>query len=123
MFAAAPGAVHTVWNDGDEDLRLLVEFRPALRSAQPLETLAALAEAGRVKRDGVPKNLLELALLISEYEEELYLAQPPLAIQRLVFSPLAAIARRRGYSAYVPYPTTADTALHEATATEAYAPP
>lgn len=103
VIVAPPGAVHTVWNAADDDVRLLVEFRPALRSEQVLETLAALAVQGRVKADGVPRNLLELALVIHDYEPEIYLAQPPLFVQRALFAPLAALGRRLGYSAEVPY--------------------
>lgn len=104
VIIAPAGSVHTVWSDGDQDVELLVEFRPALRSEDVLETLAALAFAGRTKADGAPKNPLELAMIIQKYEDELYLAQPPLAVQQLVFSPLAWLARRRGYKAELAYP-------------------
>ncbi len=81
-----------------------MEFRPALASETVLETLAALASAGRTHADGVPRNLLDLALVVHDYEDELHLARPPLVVQRAVFGPLAWLGRRLGRSAAIPYP-------------------
>ncbi len=107
VLIVPPRAVHTVWNDAEEPVRLLVEFRPALASETVLETLAALAAAGRTRADGVPSNLLDLALIVHEYEDEIYLERPPLAVQRAVFGPLAWLGRRLGRSAALPYPAAA----------------
>ena len=104
--AEAPaGSVHTAWNagKGDEKVYALVEFEPALSSEVPLETLAGLARDGKVNGAGVPKNPFRLALLIHDYEDELYLASPPLLVQRAVFGPLAFIGRLLGYRAEYPY--------------------
>src|SRR4051794_4512826 len=55
VFTAPAGSVHTVWNAGEGDIRLLVEFRPALRSETILELLVARAEGGRTRPDrGAP---------------------------------------------------------------------
>jgi len=105
-LAVPPGATHTVWNDADGPVRLLVEFRPALASETVLETLAALAATGRTRADGVPRNLLDLALVVHDYEDEIHLERPPLFVQRAVFGPLAWLGRRLGRSAVVAYPTT-----------------
>ncbi len=73
--AEAPaGSVHTAWNagKGGEKVHALVEFEPALRAEVPLETLAGLARDGKVTGAGVPKNPFRLALLIRDYEDELY---------------------------------------------------
>jgi quercetin dioxygenase-like cupin family protein len=104
--AEAPaGSVHTAWNAGKcgEKVHALVEFEPALRSEVPLETLAGLARDGKVNGAGVPKNPFRLALLIRDYEDELYLASPPLLVQRAVFGPLALIGQLLGYRAEYPY--------------------
>lgn len=108
VLAVPPGATHTVWNDADGPVRLLVEFRPALASETVLETLAALAAMGRTRADGVPRNLLDLALVVHDYEDEIYLERPPLFVQRAVFGPLAWLGRRLGRSAVVPYPATVE---------------
>ena len=105
--AEAPaGSVHTAWNasKGDEKVHALVEFEPALRAEVPLETLAGLARDGKVNGAGVPKNPFRLALLVHDYEDELYLASPPLLVQRAIFGPLAFLGRLLGYTAEYPYP-------------------
>jgi len=104
--AEAPaGSVHTAWNagKGGEKVHALVEFEPALRSEVPLETLAGLARDGKVNGAGGPKNPFRLALLVRDYEDELYLASPPLLVQRAIFGPLALIGRLLGYRAEYPY--------------------
>ena len=104
--AEAPaGSVHTAWNagKGGEKVHALVEFEPALRSEVPLETLAGLARDGKVNGARVPKNPFRLALLVRDYEDELYLASPPLLVQRAIFGPLALIGRLLGYRAEYPY--------------------
>ena len=103
---ASPGAVHTAWNAGEagEEVHALVEFEPALRAEVPLEALAGLARDGKVNKAGVPRNPLRLALLIHDYEDELYLASPPLFVQRAIFGPLALLGRLLGYRAEYPYP-------------------
>jgi quercetin dioxygenase-like cupin family protein len=104
VVAAPAGSAHTVWNAGDGVVHALVEFRPALRSEVPLETLAGLARDGKTNREGVPKNPLRAALLFRDYEDEIYLARPPLPVQRVVFGTLARIGRLLGYRAEYPYP-------------------
>jgi hypothetical protein len=102
--AEAPaGSVHTAWNAGDGRVHALVEFEPALRAEVPLETLAGLARDGKVNGAGVPKNPFRLALLVHDYEDELYLASPPLLVQRVIFGPLAFVGRLLGYRAEYPY--------------------
>ena len=48
---------------------------------------------------GVPLPLG--ALLLTRYRREIRSGQPPDAVQRLLFSPLAALARRRGLEATI----------------------
>jgi len=104
--AEAPaGSVHTAWNASDERVHALVEFEPALRAEVPLESLAGLARDGKVNGAEVPKNPFRLALLVHDYEDELYLASPPpLLVQRAIFGPLALLGRLLGYRAEYPYP-------------------
>ena len=106
VVVAPAGSVHTVWNAGgeEEEVHALVEFRPALRSETVLETLAGLARDGKTNKAGVPKNPLRLALLVHDYEDELYLAQPPLFVQRVIFGVLAQVGRLFGYRAEYSYP-------------------
>ena len=68
------------------------------------ETLAGLACDGKTNRAGVPRNPLQLALILREFEEEIYFVRPPLAVQRVILGALAFIGRQLGYRAEYPYP-------------------
>jgi mannose-6-phosphate isomerase-like protein (cupin superfamily) len=103
VFAAPPGASHTVWSEGDEDVRLLVEFRPALRSEDVLETPASLAAAGRT-RERRAEGRAAIRPAGARVRGRAVPAHPPLAVQRAVFGPLAWLADRRGRRAALPHP-------------------
>jgi quercetin dioxygenase-like cupin family protein len=98
------GAAHAAWNAGEGAVHVLVDFRPALRTEVIFETLAGLARDGRTTAAGVPRNPLRLALVLRHCEDEIYLVRPPLAVQRVVLGPLAAMAQPLGYRAEYPYP-------------------
>src|SRR5215217_4068074 len=106
VVVAPAGSVHTVWNAGgeEEEVHSLVEFRPALRTETVFETVAGLAQDGKTNKAGIPKNPLRLALIVHDYEDEFYLAQPPLFVQRVIFGVLAEVGRLLGYRAEYPYP-------------------
>ena len=105
VIVVPAGVKHTVWNESDEEVHALVEFRPAsLRSETMLETVFGLAQDGKLSRMGIPSNPLRLALIVHDYEDQIYLAQPPLAVQRVLFGVLASIGRLLAYRAEYPYP-------------------
>jgi quercetin dioxygenase-like cupin family protein len=102
VFSA--GSPHAVWNAGDDDVHVLVDFRPALRTERAFEPLAGLARDGKTNMAGAPRNPLQLALVLREFEEEICFVRPPLAIQRVILGALAFIGRLLGYRAEYPYP-------------------
>ena len=107
VVVAPAGSVHTVWNAGceeEEEVHSLVDFRPALRTESVFETVTGLAQDGKTNKAGVPKNPLRLALIMHDYEDEVYFAQPPLFVQRVIFGALAEVGRLLGYRAEYPYP-------------------
>ena len=104
VIVAAAGSPHAAWNAGEEDVHVLVDFRPALRTEVAFESLAGLARDGKTTKAGVPKNPLRAALILREFEDEIYLARPPLAVQRVIFGTLATLGRLLGYRADYPYP-------------------
>jgi hypothetical protein len=105
VIVAAPGSAHAAWNAGsDDEVHVLVDFRPALRTETAFETLAGLARDGKTNRAGAPSNPLLLALVLHHFEEEIYFVRPPLAVQRVIFGLLARDARLLGYRAEYPYP-------------------
>jgi quercetin dioxygenase-like cupin family protein len=104
VIVAPAGSAHAAWNAGDEEVHVLVDFRPALRTARAFETLAGLARDGKTNKAGAPKNPLQLALILREFEEEIYFVRPPLVVQRVILGALAFIGRLLGYRAEYPYP-------------------
>jgi quercetin dioxygenase-like cupin family protein len=97
---------HRFWNDGDEDARAVQWFRPALRTRSFFETFFALARDGKLKRNGMP-GLLQIAVLIPVYADEIRPTRPPWPMQRAVAALLGPVARLRGYRAT--YPPAAGT--------------
>jgi quercetin dioxygenase-like cupin family protein len=104
VIVAPAGSAHAAWNAGDDEVHVLVDFRPALRTATAFETLAGLARDGKTNKAGAPKNPLQLALILREFEEEIYFVRPPLVVQRVILGALAFIGRLLGYRAEYPYP-------------------
>jgi quercetin dioxygenase-like cupin family protein len=91
--AATP---HRLYRIEDEPVHAVFELRPALRTEELLRSFFRLAEQGKVNAKGNP-GLLYLALIAREFEAEGHATKPPLAVQRALLSPLAALARARGY--------------------------
>jgi hypothetical protein len=77
-------------------VRIRGQISPALRTENFFETFFGLGKDGKTNRKGLP-NLLQLAVLMREYEDEMRLAKPPFTIQRMLFAPLAVIGRVFGY--------------------------
>lgn len=95
------GTAHRLWNDGAEELRAIVEFRPVLRIEDGFEQLFALARAGKVGRLGLPRNPFRLAVLAYAFRDEIELTALP-RLQRAVTSMLAPVGRLLGYEAVQP---------------------
>ena len=94
-----PGTPHRLVGHGPAEVRF--EVRPALRSEVLAETMTGLARDGKVSKRGLP-NLLQLAVIAREFEDEGHATRPPLSVQRALFGPLAALGRRLGYRARYP---------------------
>lgn len=103
VIVVPAGVPHAAWNAGDGEVHVLVDFRPALRTEIAFETLAGLARDGKTTAAGIPRNPLRLALVLREFEAEIYFVRPPLALQRAILGPLAFIGRGLGYRAEYPY--------------------
>jgi hypothetical protein len=61
------GVGHTWWIEGEEEGRVLVEFRPALNTETFFETMYGLVRDGKTDDDGVPP-LLQMAILCPTYD-------------------------------------------------------
>jgi quercetin dioxygenase-like cupin family protein len=104
VIVAPAGSAHAAWNAGDDEVHVLVDFRPALRTERAFETLAGLARDGKTNGAGAPRDPLLLALVLRHFEDEIYFVRPPLVVQRVVLGALAAVAPLLGYRAEYPYP-------------------
>jgi quercetin dioxygenase-like cupin family protein len=101
-FAVPPGTPHTWRNDGGEEVRMLVEIRPALRMEEIVETTFNLARGGNTSVRGVPRNPLQAAAPAGEYSVELRLARPPFAVQKVILGLLAPVCLLLGYEGRYP---------------------
>jgi quercetin dioxygenase-like cupin family protein len=95
VVEVAPGVSHSFANAGDEEARLRVEVRPALAMEEMFADVIAMAEADRMNRRGMPRNLLDLALLARTYDQEAHAPMLSVGVQRLLLAPLVRLARMR----------------------------
>jgi quercetin dioxygenase-like cupin family protein len=56
VIVVPEGSAHAAWNAGDDEVHVLVDFRPALRTERAFETLAAWRAAGRPTGRGPPRT-------------------------------------------------------------------
>jgi quercetin dioxygenase-like cupin family protein len=105
-----PGTPHRWWNESDdEDARVLVELRPALNSEIFFETLYGLARDGKTDENGVPNILQQAVTLNGVNKGEIYLAWPPVSVQKVFLAALAPVGRVLGYKDHYPkYSETED---------------
>jgi quercetin dioxygenase-like cupin family protein len=101
-----PGVAHHWWNSGSESAVVRVELRPALESEVFFETLFGLARDGKTNAKGVP-GLLQIAVAYADLGDSCSrLVRPPVAVQKILLTPLVPLARRLGkraaYQAYSP---------------------
>jgi quercetin dioxygenase-like cupin family protein len=96
------GRAHDWSNAGTEVAHALVELEAvpgsgpmAARFLAGMEAAFGLANTGRTNAAGRPAPLWLFAFA-HEYADVLYLTRPPRAVQRALFGPLAALARRLG---------------------------
>ena len=97
--AVPPGTAHTIWNAGEGETHLQVEFQPALQTEAFFKTMFALARNGKTDRQGKP-GILQFAVGVSAYG--MYPTRPPIPLQKALFAVLGPLARALGYRPY-PY--------------------
>jgi mannose-6-phosphate isomerase-like protein (cupin superfamily) len=90
-----PGVAHSFANAGEDEARLRVEVRPALAMEEMFADVVVLARDGRMSSRGMPRNLLDLALLARTYDREAHAPLLGLRLQRLLLAPLVFLARNR----------------------------
>ena len=98
-----PGTPHRWRNEDDQqEVRVAVELRPALNSETFFETLYGLARDGKTDENGVPNILQQAVTLNGINRGEIYLASPPVAVQKALLAALAPVGRLLGYKDHYP---------------------
>ena len=94
------GIPHNWYNPSDtEPAEMLVTFEPALNTETFLEQFYGLGNAGKTSPDGTP-SFLQIMAMANEYE--LYIAGPPLPVQKAMSAVLGGLARMIGYKKFYP---------------------
>jgi quercetin dioxygenase-like cupin family protein len=109
------GVPHAWQNPGsEEELRFVSELRPPLVFETILETYCGLARDGKTTKQGIPKNPLQLAVLVDETRGMFYSSRVPVAVQEAFlafFAVLASVGRLFGYRARYPEYSGSEEAL------------
>lgn len=98
-----PGTPHRWWNESDEPVVLDFHVSPALPLDRFLENVFALAQLGLTDRKGVP-GPLRMSRILRRHWNVLYLARPPLLVQKAVMAVFAAVAWLLRYPSEYAYP-------------------
>jgi hypothetical protein len=108
------GTPHTWYSvDDQQKARFLFELRPALNTEILFETLYGLATDGNTDRNGLPKPLQMAVILNGLHKGEIYLATPPIAVQKALFALLSPVGKLVGYRNHYPKYSGADTPSDE----------
>jgi quercetin dioxygenase-like cupin family protein len=104
-----PAGVPHAWRNSsseDEELHIVSELRPPLRFETLFETSFGLSRDGKTtKKQGIPKNPLQLAVLVDEMRGMFYFSRVPVAVQEAflaLFAVVASVGRLLGYKARYP---------------------
>ena len=93
VIEVAPGVMHSFANAGDDEARLRIEVRPALDMEEMFADVVSMAEAGRMGRRGLPRNLFDLAALARRYDRVAHAPLLTVGVQRLLLAPFAGLGR------------------------------
>ena len=102
-----PAGVPHAWQNpsSEEELRIKSELRPPLVFETIMETTFGLAQDGKTTKQGIPRNPLQLAVLVDETGGMFYSSQVPVAVQEAFLALLGVVAlvgRLLGYKARYP---------------------
>jgi quercetin dioxygenase-like cupin family protein len=95
VLEVRPGVMHAFANDTGEEARMRVEVRPALAMEEMFADVVELAHDGRMTPRGLPRNLLDLAVLARTYDAEAHAPFLGRTLQRMLLAPLVALAKLR----------------------------
>ena len=91
-----PGTPHSFRNVSKYETRFVTEVRPALQFERLIETMFALAAAGKTNGKGMP-NPVRLAVIAKAHFDDVRLPFPPQWLQRFGLALGAPVGRLAGY--------------------------
>lgn len=98
-----PGVAHRWWNETDEEVVIEYRVSPALPLDTFLENVFAMVQMGYSDARGLP-GPLRMSLVLPRFWDVLYLASPPLPIQKTTMAILGVVARILRYPSEYRYP-------------------
>lgn len=100
LLTIEKGVPHRWWNPSEnETAEMIVTFEPALNTETFLEQFCGLCNDNKTNDLGVP-TFLQIMAMTNEYQ--LYIAGPPLPIQKIMGFVIGGIAKLLGYKKYYP---------------------
>lgn len=102
-YTIQPNIAHKWFNAGEEELFMVAELRPALKTEFFLESMYSLATQGKVNKAGLP-GALQFAAILNECPGELYVVGPPIFIQKFTAKVVGRFAKMIGYKGFVAFP-------------------
>ncbi len=96
-------APHKFRNAGDNELVMVVELKPALKTEFFLETFYSLAKDGKSDKNSVPNNFLHFMTILNEYYGEQFIIGPPIPVQKLLAKVVGGLGKLLGYKGFVPF--------------------
>lgn len=98
VVAVKKGIPHRFWNAlTDEETELEITFMPALNTETFLEQFFGLSNDDKTRADGTPA-FLQLMAMANTYE--IYVAGPPLWLQKAMGAVLGSVGRLMGYKKF-----------------------
>ncbi len=99
---------HGLRNEGTDQLRVLTELRPAMRTELYFETVFGLAHDGKVDKRGLP-NPLRGSVIVRDLGEKSGPVGVPIGLTKVLTALFALVGRRLGYRAVYPEYTDTDS--------------
>jgi quercetin dioxygenase-like cupin family protein len=92
------------FRDAPDDAHVRVTVRPALELESYFRAFLGLSRDGRLRMpvEGLPHPLLQAAVLLDRYADEIAAPELPVRLQRPVWWALGALGRLRGYRSTLP---------------------
>jgi quercetin dioxygenase-like cupin family protein len=101
-----PNVPHEWWNPNeDEEVRFLVRLRPGLGIETMLQTVLYLSRDGKTIGGMIPRNPLQLAVILREVHGWVYFTGVPKSLRKATYAPvelLASVGTLLGHSAWYP---------------------